>query len=1183
MPRMIELVSLWLGKSVMMMALLRLSLLLPLAASGSSDSRQNCSFIAGRDYSDPAGPVLNATSASHCCKLCLDDLHGCAVAVFAPPASTAGVGVGKCYTKTSAKSPIDKGHASNIVGCVTSRSEVTDKFYDCRFRKLALEFVRTKVVGGWASAAMTAEAIAAVANGLRIDQCVGSDGGEGSTTEAEAEPAPLPRSAPQRPAVEVFISPDGDDAAAGTVAAPLRSIGGAQAHIRKAYPTVSSRPAILVTLREGDYYTPARSGPPGALNSPRAATFAVEDSGSSAEHPIVYAAELDPATSQPVAATLHGGIQLDLTWGPAAGARGAMRATLPAGVEIDSQDQLFRAGQPLVRARIPNGRPWLPLDGFNLTAGNASAAMAGATLPNIAPVVASCGPAAQPSKPTPNPHPQPSTPEPALGECGAMIGNITLLSGSSLGPPDFLVVGLTDNATACQKICAQQECCSGFTWHDRSMGQWAHKCYLVTNPLDVWTRAGRQVGHVSGLCNHGPVLKPCTGKAVSNDADCKVAKVVCAGTGDAMVQGPVAATGGLDQSGVVKVTDCYEHLPDAGNSWPVWKSQGYGLADQNKSLVNAMTFDQNFPLWFGPWASGITVEGSQDAGSKPLKSLAWSDAAQGQIVVHAMADGEWGGVQFKVSNATKLPNGDATLAFSEGGWQQARGANLHASAGRVGNRFYVEGSMDFLDEAGEWHFDPVSRDLYVIPPPGVQAMGPLVLTQTDSLLRFEGKGGGTGGHVQHIQIANLTLEHTSAQFFLPHEETSGGDYAITRSAAIFAENASALVITGNTLKHIGGNGIFLSNSVSNVTIVANRFSFLGTSGVLIVGRTGRAMMDGRDGEAMVAAGGEDNGVRLPKHNVVEKNVFSDYGVWDKQSAAFHKAVAPGNTFAYNVVFNCSRHGVNFQDSMGGEGLVHHNVFFNLNRETTDTAALNSWGRRVYVFSESDADPSTPRLVPTPGRFNRWRNNLVLNRNYWGVRDGNGNCLRCDDGASWFNMSENVCYAASSAMEFNGGSQVYTHGNLFVQGGWTLCAAPPGAGGGSHDTYIDSPFMWSSICGANKCLPLWESNNATHVTSAGMCKNRPGMGMPWGDGPHTCKPTILRSDFNTLVVNSTGSATVLPDYTDGFCSLSLSEWRAKTHGDEHTRVLQGPTPEFSPDAVLAKARELIFGGGDRGGL
>ena len=170
-----------------------------------------------------------------------------------------------------------------------------------------------------------------------------------------------------------------------------------------------------------------------------------------------------------------------------------------------------------------------------------------------------------------------------------------------------------------------------------------------------------------------------------------------------------------------------------------------------------------------------------------------------------------------------------------------------------------------------------------------------------------------GQAVRHVHVANLTLAHTSAQFFLPHEETSGGDYAITRSAAVFAENASALVIQGNTLQHIGGNGVFLSNSVSNVSILQNRFSYLGTSGVLIVGRTGRAMMDARDGEAMAAkAGGKDNGVRLPKHNVVSQNVFSDYGVWDKQSAAFHKALAPGNTFEFNVVFNSSRHGVNFQ-------------------------------------------------------------------------------------------------------------------------------------------------------------------------------------------------------------------------------------------------------------------------------
>ena len=74
-----------------------------------------------------------------------------------------------------------------------------------------------------------------------------------------------------------------------------------------------------------------------------------------------------------------------------------------------------------------------------------------------------------------------------------------------------------------------------------------------------------------------------------------------------------------------------------------------------------------------------------------------------------------------------------------------------------------------------------TRTLSVIPPAGtsktaLEAMQ-LILTQTDSLLHFAGSGDARepgGGRVKHVQIVNLTLAHTSAQFFLPHEETSGG-------------------------------------------------------------------------------------------------------------------------------------------------------------------------------------------------------------------------------------------------------------------------------------------------------------------------------------------------------------------------------------------------------------------------
>jgi hypothetical protein len=678
--------------------------------AGEGAGARKCEFAVGRDYADPAGPVFNATSAAVCCQQCFATPQ-CVVAVFAPSDSQApqpcaagpqpcveqAAEMGRCYTKTSAKVPVEKGASSRVVSCVTPRSQITDKFYDCPFRQLALEMTKRSVLAGWTNPARVAEAVAAVSNGLRIEQCAG----EAAASGTEAPPPPVIRSRQRGPARalgaaaahELWVAPNGDDSAPGSAAQPLRTIGGAQAHIRRAYPDVASRPAISVWLRRGDYFSSGpRRGPLrgvsvsflllhrcsrldivlGGLRVVRpvtrhgggmqgsqqryggglaAAVFTAQDSGSSAEAPIAYAAEIDPATGHPVDVTLHGGIALPhLNWTHwVAGGVAAWRASLPSGIDIDSQDQLYFGGTPLVRARIPNGRPWLPLDGFNLTAGNATATIT-KPLPNIPRVLQSCGPPAPPRKPTPHPGPAlPSPPRPALNRCSALVSGVTLLSGSGLGPPDFLIVGTTDNATACQQICARQPCCSGFTWHDQHQGQWAYKCYLVTNPLGVWSRAGKQLGHVSGLCNHGAGPQPCAGHDASNDGNCRLAAVGCAATGEAMVHGYVKVTGnaGLG-NGSIAVKDCYEHLPDEGNSWPMWTSQGYGLRDEcnNITAVNSLTFDQNFPKWQGPWASGLRVDSRQIAGGRvPLRDLPWSDVEQGTVVVHAMADGEWGGVQ----------------------------------------------------------------------------------------------------------------------------------------------------------------------------------------------------------------------------------------------------------------------------------------------------------------------------------------------------------------------------------------------------------------------------------------------------------------------------------------------------------------------------------------------------------
>ena len=112
-----------------------------------------------------------------------------------------------------------------------------------------------------------------------------------------------------------------------------------------------------------------------------------------------------------------------------------------------------------------------------------------------------------------------------------------------------------------------------------------------------------------------------------------------------------------------------------------------------------------------------------------------------------------------------------------GGFQQARAASLGGAtvqnqfcraAGTQCNWFYMEGSIEFLDHEGEWHFDPTSRRLTVFPPEGIRMQGSeLLLTQTDTLFELVGSSSDPGSRVENIILSGLSFRYTSAQYFRP--------------------------------------------------------------------------------------------------------------------------------------------------------------------------------------------------------------------------------------------------------------------------------------------------------------------------------------------------------------------------------------------------------------------------------
>ena len=872
------------------------------------------------------------------------------------------------------------------------------------------------------------------------------------------------------------------------------------------------------------------------------ARFSAQDSGATPAAPITYAAA-EPESSTPV--NLIGGLPLTgLTWAPAGQGHPAtaFKTTLPAGmVQIDVQDQIFLDRTPLVRARYPNGRPWIPLDGFD----QPSAATPGDL--STPPVFSFCNkPRASPSMPR-----RPSTSGfggPAPGNCSNVQHGVCLHNAM----PILRSFACVDPGQCCGN-CTGDPACVGW-----NVNAGMKTCFLrgsyKTNP-----GSGCISGCVRGNCAPLPPPPPPHPHPPppATTGTCAPATVVCHATGATLVTGVlgVSTTSGralAGSKGDVKVDRCLEHALGLANDFPTWRAQSFGRISPcnysaDPSCPNTMYTDYNFPLWFGPWASGIKIDNHSD--------WAWPDASQ--VVVHAMAVGEWGGVQFRVASVTPAAQaGKSILKFSHGGYQQARGA-----AARLG-RHYMEGSSDFLDVPGEWHFDPTSRELILIPPVGFAApsvagleAAELLITQTDTLLEFVGKSSDEGDRVENIVLANLTFSYTSAQFFRPHEETSGGDYATHRSAAVKIENATGVVLTGNVFRWIGGNAVMLSASVRDVNVTANLFRWLGTSGVALQGKTGIAMMDGRDGERMAAAHGPaaDNGVRLPTNNVVANNVFADYGIWDKQSACYHKALAPNNLFLNNVCFNSSRHGVNFQDGFGGGGVAEGNVMFNLNRETSDTTAFNSWNRRNYITSDP-VDPAVGVLVPPS--CNEWRRNLVLGRNYFGVRDRNGDGLRNDDGASYYNHSNNVLYL--TGITFNGGTQIHVKGNLLIKTGWSMGPTPDVAEA-YNNTFVDSVEAFSGSCQGFFQKPT--KRGAGDVPGVYTGDNNVGV-------------------FGTANVGGPSSGGPLQ-----FCGLNLTAWQNATRGqDLHSRSINASAPatRLTPEDIVALARSKLYKGRSNAG-
>ncbi len=140
-------------------------------------------------------------------------------------------------------------------------------------------------------------------------------------------------------AVELYISPSGDDAHTGTKERPLASL----AAVRDAARAYSGKEMVTVHVGDGTYYLP------------ETLVFTSQDSGS-ASCPVLYRADNEGR------AVLSGGSKLSLRWTPYRD--GVFQARTPEGLKID---QLFINGKSQRMARYPNydaAKPTIAYQGY---------------------------------------------------------------------------------------------------------------------------------------------------------------------------------------------------------------------------------------------------------------------------------------------------------------------------------------------------------------------------------------------------------------------------------------------------------------------------------------------------------------------------------------------------------------------------------------------------------------------------------------------------------------------------------------------------------------------------------------------------------------------------------------------------------------------------------------------------
>ena len=285
-------------------------------------------------------------------------------------------------------------------------------------------------------------------------------------------------------------------------------------------------------------------------------------------------------------------------------------------------------------------------------------------------------------------------------------------------------------------------------------------------------------------------------------------------------------------------------------------------------------------------------------------------------IIHAWHSQSWAMHMFRVVNQTSK----GELKFEKGGGRQggrnwcrcdqctyaAHWCGQHQKppwndTRLISGTFMIENLLSELDSPGEYFFDNQKRLLYVKPNATVD-LTDFRMGMLETLIDIR--------NTHDIVIENIGFRDMVPTYMEEWSPPSGGDWSLHRGGAVFMQNVSSVRVHNCTFRRLDGNAVFLSRRTRNVTIGGNRFEWLGENAIATWGDTNTF---------------DATAENFPMYTTIERNVFRELGIFQKQSSAVGHCKAAFTMIRENIMFNTPRAAINFNDMVGGGEIVERNV------------------------------------------------------------------------------------------------------------------------------------------------------------------------------------------------------------------------------------------------------------------